>query len=676
QRSEGTAPFWQVSQDALHSSFRDGVQDSRSQRSSLQDRPRRQAASDGEANSDLRSLTIEELCKNRQPDEFFRLTTEGDCRDVVRCDRAGLTGKIRLAGVRCPNGLAFDVLRQTCDWKAKVTNCDQLEKPRKILPLLSTTEPLCSSPTALACGNGECIAKELFCNGKPDCKDGSDENACAVDQDPNAAPKCDTSQCILPDCFCSADGTQIPGGLEPQQVPQMVTITFSGAVNVDNIDLFDEVFNGNRQNPNGCQIKGTFFVSHKYTNYSAVQELHRKGHEMAVFSVTSEPDENYWTHGTYEDWLAEMAGARLIIERFANITDNSIIEEEKKVPLGNLSFSLKSCATNEAFIAIINLATGVRAPYLRIGGNTQFEMMADQLFVYDATITAPLGRVPIWPYTLYFRMPHKCAGNANNCPSRSHPVWEMVMNELDRRDDPTFDEKLPGCNFVDSCTNIQSADQLGRLLRHNLNRHLNSNRAPLGLHFHASWLKQSKEFKRALTGFIDEMLDRNDVYFVTMLQVIQWMQNPTELTGLRDFQEWKEKCDVKGNPFCSLPNACPATTRELPGETLRLFTCMDCPNNYPWILDPTGDGLNTRNNLTGMFVIQWMQNPTELQGLREFEEWKDKCTVQGNPFCSLPNSCPVTTRELPGETLRLFTCMDCPNNYPWILDPTGDNLNL
>lgn len=44
-------------------------------------------------------------------------------------------------------------------------------------------------------------------------------------------------------------------------------------------------------------------------------------------------------------------------------------------------------------------------------------------------------------------------------------------------------------------------------------------------------------------------------------QVIQWMQNPTELTGLREFQEWKEKCDVKGQPFCSLPNACPLTTR-------------------------------------------------------------------------------------------------------------------
>lgn len=308
----------------------------------------------------------------------------------------------------------------------------------------------------------------------------------AVETDPNRAPDCDPTQCTLPDCFCSADGTRIPGNIDIQQVPQMITLTFNGAVNVDNIDLYDDIFNG-RLNPNGCQIRGTFFVSHKYTNYSAVQDLHRRGHEIGVFSLTHKDDPQYWTQGSYDDWLAEMAGARLIIERFANISDGSII--------------------------------GMRAPYLRVGGNKQFEMMADQFFVYDASITASLGRVPIWPYTLYFRMPHKCNGNGGNCPSRSHPVWEMVMNELDRRDDPTFDESLPGCHLVDSCSNVQSGEQFGRLLRHNFNRHFNTNRAPLGLNFHASWLKSKKEYKEELIKFIDEMLARNDVYFVTMVQV-------------------------------------------------------------------------------------------------------------------------------------------------------------
>lgn len=107
-----------------------------------------------------------------------------------------------------------------------------------------------------------------------------------IDNDPNRAPPCDPSQCQLPDCFCSEDGTVIPGDLPARDVPQMITITFDDAINNNNIELYKEIFNGKRKNPNGCDIKATFFISHKYTNYSAVQETHRKGHEIAVHSIT------------------------------------------------------------------------------------------------------------------------------------------------------------------------------------------------------------------------------------------------------------------------------------------------------------------------------------------------------------------------------------------------------
>lgn len=43
---------------------------------------------------------------------------------------------------------------------------------------MKTDEPICPEGK-LACGSGDCIEKELFCNGKPDCKDESDENACS-----------------------------------------------------------------------------------------------------------------------------------------------------------------------------------------------------------------------------------------------------------------------------------------------------------------------------------------------------------------------------------------------------------------------------------------------------------------------------------------------------------------
>lgn len=40
---------------------------------------------------------------------------------VFRCTKSGLKE------IQCPSGLAFDIMKQTCDWKAKVTNCNEKE---------------------------------------------------------------------------------------------------------------------------------------------------------------------------------------------------------------------------------------------------------------------------------------------------------------------------------------------------------------------------------------------------------------------------------------------------------------------------------------------------------------------------------------------------------------------
>lgn len=48
------------------------------------------------------------------------------------------------------------------------------------------------------------------------------------------------------------------------QIPQIILLTFDGAVNLNNYEHYKKIFNGKRQNPNDCDIKGTFFISHEY----------------------------------------------------------------------------------------------------------------------------------------------------------------------------------------------------------------------------------------------------------------------------------------------------------------------------------------------------------------------------------------------------------------------------
>ena len=503
---------------------------------------------------------LEELCSQRNPGEFFRVSEGGDCREVATCDREAGTGALRLAPLKCPNGLYFDVERQTCDWLANVDNCDMVALAHRVKPNLYTDSPVCP-PGHHQCASGECLPTQAFCDRRPDCSDGSDENACSVTEDPNRAPPCSTATCRLPECFCSADGTRWPDqSMQREEIPMMVTFSFNGAVTEELIEkVYGRLFHEKRENPNGCTARATFFVSHKFTDYSAVEELRRRGHEVGVFSVSHKDDPDYWTEGTYDTWVEEMAGARLILENMANITDGSVL--------------------------------GMRAPFLRAGGNQQFQMMTEQGFGYDASLTAPLARVPVWPYTLHHRLPHACIGTAR-CPSRQFPVWQLPINELDRRESGSkSSDTLTGCHHVSSCTHLYHPHQLKQLLNVNLKRHMTTNRAPLSLSFNPAWLISQEGFVEAVDEWMTEVARKHsDVYFVTHQQVIQYLEHPVTSRSIRDLPEgWKERCGWSRRRVCLHPTTCLLTSPELPGEEVRLRTCQPCPHTYPWLANPTGE---------------------------------------------------------------------------------------
>lgn len=346
------------------------------------------------------------------------------------------------------------------------------------------------------------------------------------------AEKCDAISCHLPDCNCGSP--KIPGGLRAKDVPQIVLLTFDDAINDLNWEIYEEIFNSGRKNPNGCPILGTFYVSHEWTDYSQVQTLYSRGHEMASHGVSHSFGEKF----TKNQWLKEVNGQRQILNLYGGVELNDV--------------------------------RGMRAPFLQVGGNKQFEMLYEANFTYDSSMPVFENNPPFYPYTLDFALNHECM--IAPCPTKSYPgLWEIGM---------TMWEDLRGgrCSMADACQNPGDSESTFKFLMKNFNRHYKSNRAPFGLFYHSAWFN-TDHHRKGFIRFIDHILSKSDVYFVTNWQMIQWMKEPTSLNTIESFKPWR--CD-KPAPIneCLNPHVC--TVKHSEGSRF-MKTCQNCPLHYPWV---------------------------------------------------------------------------------------------
>lgn len=95
----------------------------------------------------------------------------------------------------------------------------------------------------------------------------------------------------------------------------------------------------------------------------------------------------WWTDtANYSDWAEEVIGLREILLKFGNGGN----------PNGPL--------TRDNVI-------GLRAPYVKPGGDAMYEMAHDFGLAYDTSLVAPKGSVPFWPFTWDYRQPFDCSNH-------------------------------------------------------------------------------------------------------------------------------------------------------------------------------------------------------------------------------------------------------------------------
>ena len=161
-----------------------------------------------------------------------------------------------------------------------------------------------------------------------------------------------------------------------------------------------------------------------------------------------------------------------------------------------------------------------------------------------------------------------------------------------------FDSKArEWCPMIDGCFDYGRENQDEKsIFRHfykNFARINKQYKTPFPLMWHSSWFVRQNQImfpyrEKAFFKFVDTILKKKDVYFVTNQQLLKWMKNPQTLKQLEDNPGFFGCEDVKADR----PNKCnefntQTCVTEFKGADRYWKTCQvkNCPKQYPWMYD-------------------------------------------------------------------------------------------
>ena len=153
--------------------------------------------------------------------------------------------------------------------------------------------------------------------------------------------------------------------------------------------------------------------------------------------------------------------------------------------------------------------------------------------------------------------------------------------------------------MIDGCFDYgQEKQDKKSIIRHLAENFVRINKqfkTPFPLMWHSSWFVRQNQInfpyrEEAFFTFVDAILKKEDVYFVTNQELLKWMKNPQTLQQLKedpsffgcseDFKAEKraKKCNEFNTKRC---------ITDFQGTDRYWKTCQveTCPKQYPWMYD-------------------------------------------------------------------------------------------
>eukprot|EP00095_Tigriopus_kingsejongensis_P000408 snap_masked-scaffold19_size710362-processed-gene-4.14 protein:Tk00408 transcript:snap_masked-scaffold19_size710362-processed-gene-4.14-mRNA-1 annotation:"hypothetical protein EAG_12595" len=227
---------------------------------------------------------------------------------------------------------------------------------------------------------------------------------------------------------------------------------------------------------------------------------HLRCHTLVLTFDSRTPEENVRTNFTAQRWAKEVRANAEMAMGFADLTG----------------------------------PFGFRAPFLHNGGNALFQILANSEFtMYDSSLTFPHSR-KTWPYHLYNpRRQYYQGCSIKPCPTRTFNLWEVPLGlwkDINEND----------CQMMDGCNLGSTVEEALSVMMRNFNDYRRDN-IPFPLMMHAAvFLNGEREFvKTAFTTFIDTLLAEDNVHFVTIKDLLNFIENP--LSNDQEFSNFRAK---------------------------------------------------------------------------------------------------------------------------------------